>query len=338
MNRYLLMFSMFFVSACGEGSGRETDVGLDTRDTSMADSGDVDDLASTDTMTDLADSQAPGEETLGDVSTDAIPDVADSHDAGSETSGPTTIVAIPGERCAIEEVIGTVEIERQGAMVYLTAHVDDRPDPWIAAAEFSTDSCAFHRFTPRSCESCADDERCGADGTCVDAPVRLVPEIALTSGTETQSFSAEPTTGQVWGQVTLADGPFGVLVTLGDWAVTLAPTAIPEPLEKTRGVLEGSYDAPTKVTLTWEPGPTDSVVHTRVPINHHAGVPTFTDCGVPASSGKMEISEDMLMPLAIVTGLEFQGLSHIRFAAAETDAGCIEFRHLVRDYTFLETR
>jgi hypothetical protein len=34
----------------------------------------------------------------------------------------------------------------------------------------------------------------------------------------------------------------------------------------------------------------------------------------------------MVEPLAVATGLEFQGFQHIRFAAAETARGCVEFR------------
>ncbi len=33
----------------------------------------------------------------------------------------------------------------------------------------------------------------------------------------------------------------------------------------------------------------------------------------------------MVNPLSIITGLEYQGLSHGHFVAAQTDSGCIQF-------------
>jgi hypothetical protein len=35
----------------------------------------------------------------------------------------------------------------------------------------------------------------------------------------------------------------------------------------------------------------------------------------------------MLLPLAVDTGLEWQGMEHARFAAAETPSGCVEIRY-----------
>jgi len=37
----------------------------------------------------------------------------------------------------------------------------------------------------------------------------------------------------------------------------------------------------------------------------------------------------MLLPLAVSTGLEFQGIEHVRFAVAETPLGCVEFRFTI---------
>jgi hypothetical protein len=34
----------------------------------------------------------------------------------------------------------------------------------------------------------------------------------------------------------------------------------------------------------------------------------------------------MVNPLAVVTGLEFQGVDHVHLAAAVTPMGCVEFR------------
>ena len=63
---------------------------------------------------------------------------------------------------------------------------------------------------------------------------------------------------------------------------------------------------------------------------------TFTECAVPASSGALHIDGAMLQPLAAVTGLEFQGVEHVRFAAASTPAGCVELRYETQQYTSLQ--
>ena len=49
----------------------------------------------------------------------------------------------------------------------------------------------------------------------------------------------------------------------------------------------------------------------------------------------MHVDGDMLTPLAVVTGLEFQGLEHQRVAAAETPLGCVEFRFTTKQYVGL---
>jgi hypothetical protein len=53
---------------------------------------------------------------------------------------------------------------------------------------------------------------------------------------------------------------------------------------------------------------------------------------VPASAGALHVDGSMLLPLAVATGLEFQGMDHVRFAAAETPAGCVEIRMMVSHY------
>ncbi len=65
---------------------------------------------------------------------------------------------------------------------------------------------------------------------------------------------------------------------------------------------------------------------THIPINHHAGGPTFTECWVEASVHTLQVPGAMLVPLAVETGLEFQGVEHVQVAAAETPAGCVELR------------
>ena len=59
---------------------------------------------------------------------------------------------------------------------------------------------------------------------------------------------------------------------------------------------------------------------------------TFTMCVVAAAECSFEVGQAMLQPLAVSTGLEFQPVDHVRFAAAETELGCVEFRFIVRQF------
>jgi hypothetical protein len=86
------------------------------------------------------------------------------------------------------------------------------------------------------------------------------------------------------------------------------------------------YDMPGALDATWQPSPEGSIVRSRIPINHHAGGPTFTECRAPVSSGAFHADAAMINPLSVRTGLEFQGLQHAFVAAATTPEGCIEFR------------
>ena len=56
------------------------------------------------------------------------------------------------------------------------------------------------------------------------------------------------------------------------------------------------------------------------------GVMLILTSHAPVSAGSFRADADMVDPLAVSTGLEFQGVSHFAFAAAETAGGCVEFR------------
>ena len=42
----------------------------------------------------------------------------------------------------------------------------------------------------------------------------------------------------------------------------------------------------------------------------------------------------MIDPLAVITGLEFQGIEHVFVAAATTPEGCVEFRFGEQELVF----
>jgi hypothetical protein len=131
-------------------------------------------------------------------------------------------------------------------------------------------------------------------------------------------------TGDLYGEVEL-DEPFSAMLTFGEHTVTLANISGAEPLTNVVSTVQGDNSAPDALDVTWD-GPDDGFVFTHIPINHHAAAPTFTECWTPASEHMLHIDDAMLDPLAVETGLEFQGVDHVQVAAAQTPAGCVELR------------
>lgn len=269
-------------------------------------------------------------EVIADTTVDTIPD-ADPH---------TPIVAVAGQRCDLSERVGLVQLESTGgepASHWISAVLEDAPSPWYGEPALSDASCAFHRFVPEgACPPCDADELCAIDGTCVHAPARLLDAaLTVTSDGSDETFVADPVTGDLWGSVTLGGPTFALAIRFGEHTITVPAAAIPTTLDALDGMLEGSYEAPTRLDLTWAPAPAGTHVFTHIPINHHAAGPTFTECTTPATTGSLSVAEAMLAPLAIITGLEFQGLEHVRFFAAETPLGCVEVRYLTRHWVNL---
>jgi len=319
----------------------EDEPGRADADTAVADTGDAADSVET---ADVGETSAPDTVSdTGDTATDTGADTAidtiddDASDAGADVVPGDVTAAVPGERCTLAERVGLVEIEEistEPPTFYAFGAVEDRPNPWLGAPERSTDACDFHRFDPTSaCPPCASDELCGTDGACDKAPVRhLDAALVLHNDAGEMRIEADPVTGDIWGQVNVAGRAFAVDLSFAGHRVTLATTESPGTLDSASGTLDGGYEAPERLELAWSTTATGSHVYTRIPINHHAAGPTFTECTVPASVGAMSIDEDMLAPLAIITGLEFQGIEHVRFAAAHTPLGCVELRFIVRHY------
>lgn len=351
MKRSVLLGLMMsaWLGACGGDSSAPSDTGdvsdvSDTRDASdtsdVSDASDVSDTS--DTEPDTSDVSDTGDTSdTSDVSdtepdTTVPNDTADTDVDDGDSSGDDAIAAVIGGRCALSDRVAQIDVEAIGnGIFYLNGWVTDRPDPWFGAPELTDGACRFFRFDPAAaCPPCEPDELCSVAGECVPAPAAVPGAIVtLAAGGDSQAFSAADESGILYGQVTLAGDRFALALAFGDTRVTVAEMTVPGPLANLTGTLEGDYDAPTRLALAWDTaGLTDSSAYTRIPINHHAGGPTFTECALPATTGALEVGEAMLKPLAVITGLEFQGLDHVRFAAAETPAGCVEIRFLQRNY------
>ena len=115
-------------------------------------------------------------------------------------------------------------------------------------------------------------------------------------------------------------------LSFAEYTVTLAPTSLPAELQNLASTgLENSF-SPGDIRITWDAANSGEEIFTRIPINHHVGGPTFSECAAPISAGEMLIAKEYVEPLAVSTGLEFQGVEAMNRAAAETPLGCIEFR------------
>jgi hypothetical protein len=282
----------------------------------------------------IQDTGTPAEDAAMDAGSDSAVEVdSGQQDAGTDASSSDVTQAVPGMRCALSERVGLIEI--RGAYLYATIY--DRPNAAIGEPEIDGEVCDFHRAPTAggACDACDYDvEICGAGNTCALAqhPVDDVV-IDVIKGASSETFESDDEGGSVYGELTL-QSPIGLEARWGTQMIALAEQAQPSGLTDPAGTLMGSYDMPESVDITWS-GASAGFVFTHVPINHHIGGLTFTECIVPAAEGEMHIDGEVLMPLADGTGLEFQGIAHVSFAAAQTDAGCVEIRYVTDQFISL---
>ena len=250
--------------------------------------------------------------------------------ASGGSGGGGTFAAVHDTFCAPEDLIGRVTI---GGFPQAVVQMDlyDKPNPHIGPAELTTPTCAYHQFDPGSCGVCDPGETCSSvQGMCV-AERRTIKDATLVVDVDgtSQTLMVDATLGGLYGDLTVgsAADAFEMTLTWGDTEVTLAPmnyqglsldalTLMTETME---------FDTPGAVDVTWVPA-TNGHVISQIPINHHAAGPTFTFCATEASSGAFHADAEMIDPLAVITGLEFQGVDYAYIAAAELPQGCVEFR------------
>jgi hypothetical protein len=211
----------------------------------------------------------------------------------------------------------------------LSASLKDRPDPWVGQPELTDSSCQFHRAWSGTCDGkpeCASGLACSHTGTCVAFPVP-VPGLAVTmqGASGSQRVEAKPD-GSLWGDVTVKDAELRLTITANGLRVEVPPMSVPAPLANLKTDLKGSYEDPQAMDVTWTAAAGGAQVHSLTNINHHVGGSTFTECVVEASKGALHIDGTMLKPLAVVTGLEFQAIQHVRFASVDVPGGCLEVR------------
>lgn len=261
-------------------------------------------------------------------------------DSGDTDPGDTDVLpgtVVVGERCPLLERIGEIGIWESGTEAYLGGKVYDRPDPWYGPSEQETASCAFHRFSTLSCGECDDGEVCGFSGEC--EPERRVDTSAVLEVSVngvTQTFTADAVTGDLYGAVGLPSDRYTLTLTFGGQEVQVPELGLARGLVDLVVVAEGNSMAPGALDATWSAPSEGGRVSTLIPINHHAAGPTFTRCDVDASVGHFEADAEMLAPLAVITGLEFQGVEHMQTAAAYTALGCVDVRLGMQIYTAVD--
>lgn len=253
------------------------------------------------------------------------PDASDSGVGPGDTGvGDGAYLAVPGQRCDQRTRVALLEISGSGNFPPNFALTwDDRPAPWLTSPESSDSSCFFHRYPVSPNCTCSPSQVCDANDQCVDPP-QPVPGLSVTiRGSATETFTGD---GSLYGSLMANDPSYSLEVKGAGLTVTLGASSLPPELNNLEDSLIGTLEAPDGLHISWDSVAGSSRLYTSVPINHHVGTPTFTECDVPASSGQLHIDGAMLRPLAVITGLEFQGVQHVNFAAAELPGGCFEIR------------
>jgi hypothetical protein len=255
---------------------------------------------------------------------------------GEAPSGPYR--AVMGQVCPVESTIGVVEL-MGFPEPYVQVSLFNRADPLIGAPELSTSTCDFHRYEPGLCDACEAGEVCSPTGEC--GPERRTIKDAtleVETGGAQRSYSADPQLGGIYSTLDIgdADSSYSMRLSWNEMQVLLEPMPVASAdLADVAVVTESDdYDMPGALDATWRPGGSGAFVRSRIPINHHAGGPTFTECRAPESSGAFHADAAMINPLAVQTGLEFQGLEHVFVAAATTPQGCVELRFGARISAF----
>lgn len=302
------------VLACSDDGGAVDSTTLDGSSTDSPTTGSSSDATSLGTS---STSSADGS------SSSAAETTASESSSGTETDGPPEVEL--GAVCPIDERVGEVAIWLAGGEASLAGRLWDAPDPWIGPAELTTDTCAFHHFATDTCGQCEDDEVCSFAGECV--PVRRADtdaELDVTANGATMTIEADDITGDLYGIVGDGDADISLTLRFGGETIEVPAIAFAHEIPDLALVAQGDSCTPLGLDATWTPSTDGARVRTVIPINHHAGGPTFTVCDAPG--GSFHADAEMLQPLAVITCLEYQGVDVANTAALHTPLGCVDVR------------
>lgn len=246
---------------------------------------------------------------------------------GAAPGGP--IKAVLGQLCPVESTIGVVQLSGFPDP-YVQVSLQDRTDPWLGEPELSTSTCDYYHYKAGNCGACEAGEVCSLDSACVPEPRTVkTATLKVKTGASERQYMANAQLGGIYSTLDIGNASASYAMTLS-WAaveVLLDPMPVASATLADAAVdIEGDSQTPGALAATWKTSQQGAFVRSRIPINHHAGGPTFTECAALESAGKFQATAAMINPLAVVTGLEFQGLRHEFVAAANTPQGCVEFR------------
>lgn len=280
-----------------------------------------------------ADSEGSGEDGAADGASDGASDGGDG--GGGDGGGAQRVEAVLGARCPEARRVGRVTLMgwSAGSPLSVDGQVLEAVHPWSQPPALEGGGCAFHTFDAGACGPCPGGEVCGADGACVAPPrTRKDVSVEVLGDGGLERFSADPTTGAVYGSLATVTARASLRLSWAGVEIVGPEMIVPDGgLVEPRVSFEGEADRPGAMTARWTPRGDGSQVGTLININHHAAGPTFTSCLVPEDAGGFEATAAMIDPLAVSTGLEFQGLDHTQVAAAELAGGdCVELRVMTR--------
>jgi hypothetical protein len=238
--------------------------------------------------------------------------------------------AVPNTFCAPEDTIGRFRISGFPGGPTISGELWETTNPFVGPPSLSTETCGFHTFQDTCAGDCDPGTVCNYAGECVPEQRSVkTASLRISVGAEEQIVDADPTIGGFYAPLEIGDesSEFAMHLTWGELEVDLAPFAYQgATLADAAVTIEGDQSAPGALDATWTTSAAGGHVMSRIPINHHAGGGTFTNCAAPLAAEAFHADAEMIDPLAVITGLEFQGLEYVNIAAAETTVGCIDFR------------
>jgi hypothetical protein len=234
-----------------------------------------------------------------------------------------------GVSCPRRERVGTIQLSLYDGTVILGGVIYNAPQPITGLPEGSNEHCTYHRYDAASCGSCQAPLVCDGEGSCVPMPTPFTDlDVTLTDGENWSFASGDPEGGWLYGQWEHGGEDWAMRVAFGQDSFEVPAMPIAAGLEGIQVTVESSDEfAPGALDASWTPMDDGSIVRSEIPINHHAQAGTFTLCEAGAEQGGFHADAAMIDPLAVITGLEFQGLQHLQVASVQTSVGCVELQY-----------
>ncbi len=257
-------------------------------------------------------------------------------DTGSPPDTEDTAVTVGevrvGVPCPRMELVGAVQLSLYDGTVNIGGVIYNARQPFVGPPAFDNEHCTYHRYDASSCGSCVEPLVCNGDGSCVPQPTPFTDLLVTASaGDASHEITCDPDYGWLYEQWSHGDEDWSLEVSFGQDAFTVPAMPIATGLEGVTVTIESSDEtAPGALDASWTPVTDGSIVRTEIPINHHAQTGTFTLCEAGADQGGFHADAEMIDPLAVITGLEFQGLQHLQVASVETSVGCVELQYGVQ--------